>query len=59
MTLLRIGLSALALALTCGLPCAAELNPSAVTYTLPDNVKWENVPGFLGAERAVMVGENL
>ena len=57
MTLLRIGLSALTLALTCGLPCAAELNPSAVTYTLPDNVKWENVPGFQGAERAVMVGD--
>jgi hypothetical protein len=36
---------------------AGELDPAAVTYTLPDKVKWESIPGFPGAERAVMVGD--
>jgi hypothetical protein len=51
------GLSVLALALACGLSRATELNPAAVTYTLPDKVKWETIPGFPGAQRAIMVGD--
>jgi hypothetical protein len=42
-----------ALVFTCGLARAAELNPAAVTYTLPDKVQWEGIPGFPGAQRAV------
>ena len=57
MTLLRLALSAIILGLTCGLPHAGELDPAAVAYTLPDKVKWEGIPGFAGAERAVMVGD--
>jgi len=57
MTLLRLALSAITLGLTCGLLHAGELDPAAVAYTLPDKVKWEGIPGFAGAERAVMVGD--
>ena len=46
-----------ALVFTCGPARAAELNPAAVTYTLPDKVQWEAIPGFPGAQRAVMVGD--
>jgi hypothetical protein len=46
-----------ALVLTCSLAQAAELNPAAVTYTLPDKVQWESIPGFPGAQRAIMVGD--
>ena len=59
MTLLRLALLAITIALTCGSMHAGELDPAAVTYTLlPDKVKWESIPGFPGAEkRAVMVGD--
>jgi hypothetical protein len=57
MTLLRLAFSAIAIALTCGPLLAGDLNPAAVTYTLPDKIKWESIPGFPGAERAVMVGD--
>ena len=57
MTLLRLALSAIILGLACGLLQAAELDPAAVVYTLPDKVKWEAISGFPGAERAVMVGD--
>jgi hypothetical protein len=36
---------------------AGELNPAAVTYTLPDQVQWQSLPGFAGAQRAVMAGD--
>jgi hypothetical protein len=61
MTSLTIGrsaaLSIVALVLTCGLTHATELNPAAVTYKLPDQVQWQTIPGFAGAERAIMVGD--
>jgi quercetin dioxygenase-like cupin family protein len=57
MTLLRLALLAITIALTCGPMHAGELDPAAVTYTLPDKVKWESIPGFPSAERAVMVGD--
>jgi quercetin dioxygenase-like cupin family protein len=34
-----------------------ELNPAAVTYKLPDQIAWQGMPGFAGAQRAVMVGD--
>lgn len=45
------------LALTCVFARAAELNPAAVAYTLPDQIKWQPLPGFAGAMKAVMVGD--
>jgi hypothetical protein len=56
MTPLGLAFSALAFAMTCGPVLAGELDSAAVTYTLPDSIKWESIPGFAGAERAVMVG---
>ena len=60
MALLRLAL-AIILAPACLAMCgplhAGELDPAAVTYTLPDKVKWEAIPGFPGAERAIMVGD--
>jgi hypothetical protein len=46
-----------ALALMFGPARAVELNPAAVAFTLPDQIKWEKIPGFPGAERAIMVGD--
>ena len=57
MAFLRLALPAIAFALTCGPLYATELDPAAVTFTLPDKVKWEGIPGFPGAERAVMIGD--
>jgi len=56
-TRLRFLASVGALVATFGLVRATELNPAAVTYTLPDQIKWESLPGFAGAQRAVMVGD--
>jgi len=58
MTLRRAAaLAAVAFALAGGPAPAGELNPAAVTYTLPDHIPWQAIPGFPGAERAVMVGD--
>jgi len=60
MALLRLALAiilALACLGMCGPLYAGELDPAAVTYTLPDKVKWEAIRGFPGAERAIMVGD--
>jgi len=61
MSMLTLGrlaaFSILALVLASGQPSAAELNPAAVTFTLPDNVQWQAIPGFPGAQRAVMVDD--
>jgi len=53
----QVAFALVALALTCGLARAGELNPAAVKYTLPDQIQWQTIPGFPGAERAVMVGD--
>ena len=46
---------AAALAMLSGSATAAELNPAAVTYTLPDKIVWKpNVPG---SEQAVLAGD--
>lgn len=49
-------LSVIALALSCGLAHAAELNPAAVTFKLPDQIKW-SAPSEAGAQNAVLVGD--
>ena len=40
-----------------GLAKAGELDPAALTYKLPDQIEWKSLPGFAGAENAVLVGE--
>src|SRR5262249_13140022 len=35
---------------------AAELNPAALTYKLPDQIKW-NPPSAAGSQNAVLVGD--
>jgi hypothetical protein len=55
--LLAIILTSVWLVLPHGPLHAGELDPVAVTYTLPSKVKWQAVPGFPGAERAIMVGD--
>ena len=35
---------------------AAELNPSALVYKLPDQIKW-NPPSAAGSQNAVLVGD--
>jgi len=49
-------LAALAFVLCCSVSGAAELNPAAVTYILPDKVEWKRAPGA-GNENAVLVGD--
>src|ERR1700710_2713845 len=39
-----------------GLAAAAELNPAAVIYKLPDQIQWKGDPAR-GVEQAVMVGD--
>ena len=53
----RLLLAAAAFAL--GLPMpgdAAELNPAALTYKLPDQIKW-NPPSAAGSQNSVLVGD--
>ena len=43
---------------SCTLAGATELNPAAVTYTLPDQIKWKTPLGIApGVENAVLVGD--
>ncbi|MCP1839350.1 hypothetical protein ACVIHI_007736 [Bradyrhizobium sp. USDA 4524] len=46
----------LALAATLSVSSAAELNPAAVTYKLPDQIPWSPVDAR-GAQNAVVVGD--
>ncbi len=36
---------------------AAELDPKAVTYQLPDRIEWKDPTGISGAKTAVLVGD--
>jgi hypothetical protein len=47
----------LAVALMAGAVQAAELNPAAVIYQLPDQIKWQDPLGTSGAKTAVLVGD--
>jgi len=48
---------AFALAAMIGAAHAAELNPAAVIYQLPDQIKWQDPFGTSGAKTAVLVGD--
>ncbi|WP_375414778.1 cupin domain-containing protein [uncultured Bradyrhizobium sp.] len=52
----RALVTATALAGTTGIGLAAELNPAAVVYKLPDQVKW-SAPDARGVQNAVLVGD--
>ena len=55
--LCRLLLAAAASALALAMPgAAAELNPAALAYKLPDQIKW-NPPSAAGAQNAVLVGD--
>ena len=47
----------LALAATIGAARAVELNPAAITYQLPDQIKWQDPLGMSGVKTAVVVGD--
>src|SRR5262245_63566700 len=54
----RLLLAAAAFALGVAMPAdAAELNPAALTYKLPDQIKW-NPPSAAGSQNSVLVGES-
>ena len=56
-SLCRLLLAATASALALTMPgAAAELNPAAVAYKLPDQIKW-NPPSAAGVQNAVLVGD--
>lgn len=52
----RLAALAVAVAGTPGVSSAAELNPAAVTYKLPDQIPWGPV-NAAGAQQAVVVGD--
>jgi quercetin dioxygenase-like cupin family protein len=52
---LRFTLQALALGLTIGAAHAAQLDPAAVIYQLPDQIKWTD--SGVGAKNAVLMGD--
>jgi len=53
-----IFLPALALVLSCCFARAAELNPAAVTFKLPDQIEWKSPPGDdRGVRNTVLVGD--
>src|SRR5258708_8611900 len=53
----RLLLAAAAFALGLAMPGdAAELNPAALAYKLPDQIKW-NPPSAAGSQNSVLVGD--
>jgi quercetin dioxygenase-like cupin family protein len=54
---LRLISQALALGLIIGTAQAVELNPAAVIYQLPDQIKWTDPLGTSGAKNAVVMGD--
>jgi quercetin dioxygenase-like cupin family protein len=54
---LRLTLSVLALCLSVATAQAVELNPAAVIYQLPDQIKWQDPLGVSGAKNAVLMGD--
>jgi hypothetical protein len=51
-------LASLTLALSGGFAGAAELNPAAVTFKLPDQIDWQSPPGpDRGVRNAVLAGD--
>jgi len=54
---LRLIPQALAVGLMIGAAQAVELNPAAVIYQLPDQIKWTDPLGTSGAKNAVLMGD--
>src|ERR1043166_10155895 len=54
---LRLILSLLAFGLPLASAQAVELNPAAVIYQLPDQIKWQDPLGASGAKNAVLRGD--
>jgi quercetin dioxygenase-like cupin family protein len=54
---LRLIPQALALGLMIGTAHAVELNPAAVIYQLPAQIKWQDPLGVSGAKNAVLMGD--
>ena len=52
----RLALVAPTLIVGAAMPAAAELNPAALVYKLPDQIKW-NPPSAAGAQNSVLVGD--
>jgi hypothetical protein len=50
-------LVAAALALPVGTAAAVELDPKALTFTLPDQIKWRDPTGAAGTNQAVLQGD--
>jgi len=56
--LARLLVAAAILVPAAGVPAgAAELNPAAVAYTLPDKIEWKTNPSNPGVRTAVMAGD--
>jgi hypothetical protein len=54
-SIFRAALCATALMITTAQ--AAEINPAAVAYKLPDQIDWKSPPGNAGFQQAVLVGD--
>ena len=50
-------LSVLAFILGCGISSAAEINPAAVAFKLPEQIEWKDPLGVSGAKTAVLFGD--
>jgi hypothetical protein len=58
LTLRGLVLAASMLAFEEAMPCqAAELNPAALVYTLPDQLKWRDPTGAAGVNQAILQGD--
>ena len=51
------GAQILLLLLAAGAAFAADLNPAALAYKSPDQLKWRDPTGAAGINQAVLVGE--
>jgi quercetin dioxygenase-like cupin family protein len=56
-TAIGLGLAVLTLTAPLGMAAAAELNPAAVIYKLPDQIDWKESPSNPGARQAVLAGD--
>src|SRR5271166_3947482 len=56
--MLRMTICAAAVAMTAIASSAAELNPAAVAYKLPDKIDWKSPPTNAGVQQAIMVGDH-
>jgi len=52
-----LSMCAVVCAVGLGVSRAAELNPAAVSYLLPDQIKWNDPLGTSGAKNATLVGD--